>query len=80
MDQVKSKIPRCGAIDPKTVITHDFCYQCVKYGPDVLFLRLRIRDKTDEPFSSVKKKFPDKYYTKTMFQKDNEKLKGNRYE
>ena len=61
MNQVKVKNPRYGAIYPKTVNKHDFCYQCSKYGPDTLFLSLRIRDKIDEPFPQRKKNIPDKY-------------------
>ena len=39
---------------PKTRNQHDFCYQCYKYGPDLLFGNLMINDKKDEQFTPEK--------------------------
>ena len=51
---MNGKIPRNGVIDQKTKDPHGLCYQCSKYGPDVLFGKLRIGDYRDEPH------FPEK--------------------
>ena len=44
-NQVKSKIPIWGTIDPQKVNKHDIWYQCYKGGPDILFEKSTIRDK-----------------------------------
>ena len=41
-------------IDPETINTHEFCYQCSIHGPDCLFGKLRIKDFNDEPHFSIK--------------------------
>ena len=42
LNQVKGEIPRCGTIHPKTVNTHDLCYQSSIDNPDLFFGDLRI--------------------------------------
>ena len=47
--QINGKIPRSGVINQETINPHDLCYQCSKYGPDVLFCKLRIRSSRYDP-------------------------------
>ena len=55
LNKFKLKIPRFGKIDPKIINRNDFYYKCSKYGPDLLFGTLKIRNKRDEPFTPRKK-------------------------
>ena len=74
LNQVKSKIPICGTIDPITVNNHYFCYQCSKDGTDLLFGSLSIRDKIYETFSATKTNtITYKYCMKILFLKDNDR-------
>ena len=55
LNHINGKIPGNGVIDQKKINPHDLCYQCSKYGPDFLFVKLIIRDSIDEPFFTAKK-------------------------
>ena len=55
LNQINGKIPRSGVIDPETINSHDFCYQCSKHGLDCLFGKLRIKYFNDEPYFPNKK-------------------------
>ena len=78
MNQVKGNIPRCGTIC-KIVNKNDLYYQCSKYGTNLLFEILRIRDKIDKPFTPVKRNsLPDKYHKKKSLNKTIKIRKLNR--
>ena len=59
-------------MDQKTINQHNFCYQCSKYGTDLLVGNLRIRNIKDESFPPAKKSISCEYKTRKRFRKNNE--------
>ena len=54
MNKVRGKVPRWGNISPKTFNKHNLCCQYSVNKPNLLFVSLRIRNKIDEPYFSIK--------------------------
>ena len=75
-NQINEKIPRSGVIDQETINPHDLCYQCSKYGPDLLFGKSRIRNSIDKPHFTAKIKLSSSQIKlNTSFRSINERKK-----
>ena len=74
LDKINDKIPRSIVNDTETVITHDLCYRCSKYGPDYLFGKLSIKYSNDTPhFPEIIKLISNQIEMNTLFKTNDEK-------
>ena len=64
LNQKKRKVPMGGKFYPKTFYKHDLCYQCSVDGPELLYEKLRIKDRKYEPYFILK----IEYSSNNMFQ------------
>ena len=78
-NQINGKIPGSGVVDPETINPHDLCYQCSKYGPNLLFVKLRIKDFNDEPhLTKIIKLLSSQIQMNTLFKNNYFKKEGDR--